>query len=56
MYYKLNTGPIELTVTKDRIIVNGRMFAKSIITAESLKNSGFTDEQAGEIINKKCKG
>ena len=55
-YNKAITGPLEITVTKDRIIVNGRMFAKSIITAKSLKNSGFTDEQAGEIINKKCKG
>jgi hypothetical protein len=55
-YNKAITGPLEITVTKDRVIVNGRMFAKSIITAESLKNSGFTDEQAGEIINKKCKG
>ena len=55
-YDKSIKGPLKITVTGDRVIVNGRMFVKSMITPESLKNSGFTDEQAGEIINAKCKG
>ena len=55
-YNKAITGPLEITVKGNRITVNNRTFATSMIDAESLKKLGYTDEQAGEIINKKCKG
>jgi len=55
-YNKAITGPLEITVKGDRVTVNNRTFVASMITAESLKKFGYTDEQAGEIINAKCKG
>jgi hypothetical protein len=56
-YNKVETGPLIITVKGDRITVNNRTFAASLITYETLTSRfGYTDEQAGEIINAKCKG
>ena len=55
-YNKAITGPLEITVKGDRVTVNNRTFVASMVTAENLKKFGYTNEQIGEIINKKCKG
>jgi len=55
-YNKPIEGPLNITVKGDRVTVNNRTFVGSMVTAENLKKFGYTDEQIGEIINKKCKG
>jgi hypothetical protein len=56
-YNKVETGPLTITVKGDRITVNNRTFVASLITYETLTSRfGYTDKQAGEIINAKCKG
>jgi hypothetical protein len=56
-YNKVEVGPLTITVKGDRITVNNRTFAASMITYENLvERFGYTEEQAGEIINAKCKG
>lgn len=55
-YNKVETGPLTITVKGDRVTVNNRTFAASMITSEKLITAGYTPEQASEIINVKCKG
>lgn len=56
-YTKVEEGDLVITVKGDRITVNNRSFAASMINFETLTGRlGYTPEQAGEIINAKCKG
>ncbi len=56
-YTKVEEGDLVITIKGDRITVNNRSFAASMINFETLTGRlGYTPEQAGEIINAKCKG
>ena len=56
-YDKVETGDLIITVKGDRVTVNNRSFSGSMINYETLTGKlGYTPEQAGEIINAKCKG
>ena len=54
-------GPLAITIEGKFVVVKdasgkSRKFDSSIVTAEKLVKAGYTSEQAGEIINAKCKG
>jgi len=56
-YNKVEEGELVITIKGNKITVNNRSFAVSMITYETLTGRlGYTPEQAGEIINAKCKG
>jgi hypothetical protein len=54
-------GPLAITIEGKFVVVKDvsgkpRKFDSSIVTAEKLITAGYTPDQAGEIINAKCKG